>query len=124
MTWASGSQTVRKLGPSSDRSPANGGSAMSGLGDKVARGINAFVENPVTNLVKGVALTLIGLSDASHTFRGDVAHGQFRVGHGLILIGLFSILGALPHLIDGLEAGARYVELREKTQEKEEVDNP
>ena len=73
--------------------------------DKVARGINSFVENPVTNLVKGVALVLIGLSDASHTFRGDVAHGQVRVGHGLILIGLFSILGALPHLIEGLEAG-------------------
>jgi hypothetical protein len=98
---------------------------MSGLGDKVARGINSFVENPVTNLLKGLALVLIGLSDAAHTFRGDVAHGQFRVGHGLILIGLFSILGALPHLIEGLEAGARYLELREeKDRANEEVDNP
>ena len=97
---------------------------MSGFGDKVARGITSFVENPVTNLVKGVALVLIGLSDASHTFRGDVAHGQFRVGHGLILIGVFSILGALPHLIEGLEAGARYLELREQKDQPKEADNP
>ena len=35
---------------------------------KVARAITSFVENPVTNLVKGIALLLIGLTDASHTF--------------------------------------------------------
>jgi hypothetical protein len=76
--------------------------------------IRSFVESPITNLVKGLALTLIGLSDASHTFREDVAHGRVRVGHGLIIIGLFSILGALPHLIEGLEAGGRFLESREK----------
>jgi hypothetical protein len=97
---------------------------MSERWDKLARGINSFVENPVTNLLKGVALVLIGLSDAAHTFRGDVARGQVRVGHGLILIGVFSILGALPHLIEGLEAGARYLEFREKNQAKEKADNP
>ena len=98
---------------------------MGGRWDEVARGINSFVENPVTNLLKGVALVLIGLSDAAHTFRGDVAHGQVRVGHGLILIGLFSILGALPNLIEALEAGVRYLEFREKkAQAKEESHDP
>jgi len=48
---------------------------------------------------------LIGLSDASRTFWEDVTHWQVRVGHGLIIIGLFSILGALPHFIESLEAG-------------------
>jgi hypothetical protein len=97
---------------------------MGERGDKVARGIKAFVENPITNLVKGLALVLIGLSDASHTFREDVTHGQVRVGHGLIIIGLFSILGALPHLIEGLEAGARYLESRKKKDPTKEADNP
>jgi hypothetical protein len=84
---------------------------MSNRRDKIARAITAFVENPVTNLVKGIALLLIGLTEASRTFREDVAHGQVRVGHGLVIIGLFSILGALPHLIEGLEAGRKYLEL-------------
>src|SRR3954468_2048465 len=88
------------------------GSAMSERGDKLARGIRSFVENPVTNLVKGVVLLLIGLSDVSHTFRDDVIHGKVRLGHGLVIIGLFSVLGALPHLIEGLEAGGRFLELR------------
>jgi hypothetical protein len=95
---------------------------MSERGNKVARGIKAFVENPITNLVKGVALMLIGLSDASQTFREDVSHGPVRLGHGLIIIGIFSILGALPHLIDSLDAGTRYLELREKDQAKEKED--
>jgi hypothetical protein len=90
------------------------GSAMSERGDRLARGIRSFVENPVTNLVKGVVLLLIGISDASHTFRDDVAHGHVRVGHGLVIIGLFSILGALPHLIEGLGAAARYIEFRNR----------
>jgi len=87
---------------------------MSQLGERVSRGIKSFVENPVTNLVKGVVLLLIGITDASHTFRDDITHGQARVGHGLIIIGLFSILDALPHLIGGLEAWERYLELQEK----------
>jgi hypothetical protein len=93
--------------------------------DKLSLAIRSLVENPVTNLVKGLALLLIGLSDASHTFRDDVTHGQLRVGHGLIIIGVFSILGALPHLIESLEAGARFLELRDKRKEtKEEADKP
>jgi hypothetical protein len=93
--------------------------------DGVARGIKAFVENPVTNLVKGIALLVIGLADASHTFRDDITHGHVRVGHGLIIIGLFSILGALPHLIEGLEAGEKYLELREeKDRARDEAGKP
>ena len=82
--------------------------------EQVARGIARFVENPVTNLVKGMARLLIGLSEASRNFSEDLEKKQLRVGHGLIIIGVFSILGALPHLIDGLAAGMRYLELREK----------
>jgi hypothetical protein len=82
--------------------------------DGVAPRITRFVENPVTNLVKGMALLLIGLSEASKTLSDDLVHKQLRVGHGLIIIGAFGILGALPHLIDGLEAGRRYAELRDR----------
>ena len=86
---------------------------MSEHRNRVARAIKSFVEHPLTNLVKGLALLLIGLTDASHTFRDDITHGQFRVGHGLVIIGLFSILEALPHIIEGLEASSRYLDSRE-----------
>ncbi|MHC5544375.1 hypothetical protein ACYOEI_39605 [Singulisphaera rosea] len=87
---------------------------MSDRSDRIVRAIKAFTEDPFVNLVKGVVLLLIGVSDASRTFKEDVTHGHIRVGHGLILIGLFSILEALPHLIEGLDAGTRYVELRKE----------
>jgi hypothetical protein len=98
---------------------------MNNRRDKIARAISAFVENPVTNLVKGIALLLIGLTEASRTFREDVAHGQVRVGHGLIIIGLFSILEALPHVIEGLEASQKYLESTgKKDQATHETDKP
>src|SRR3954447_7706769 len=87
--------------------------AMNKQPNKFGRAIPRFVENPVTILVKGVILLLIGLSEASRTLRDDLTHGHVRVGHGLIIIGLFGILDALPHLIDGLEAWVRYGELRD-----------
>ncbi len=86
---------------------------MSERGDKISRRIKTFVTNPVTNLVKGLALFMIGVSDASHTFRDDITQGQVRLGHGLIIIGLFSMLDALPHFIESLEAGSRFLESRE-----------
>ena len=85
---------------------------MGGRWDKVAGGIKSFVDNPVTRLAKGVTLLLIGLSEASRTFRDDLSHGHVRVGHGLIIIGLFGILEAFPHLIGALEASESFLELR------------
>jgi hypothetical protein len=87
---------------------------MSDRKEKLAGGIKRFVENPFTNLVKGLALLVIGLSEASHTLLDDITHRHLRVGHGLIILGFFSVLGALPHLIDGLEASQRYHELQAK----------
>ena len=87
---------------------------MSDRSVKIARAINDFVENPVTNLVKGILLLFIGLSDASKTFILDFTQRQLRVGHGLIIIGFFGILDAVPHLIGGVEAGERYLDLREE----------
>ena len=82
------------------------------------RAIKSFVENPITNLVKGLALLLIGLADASRTFLDDITHGHLRVGHGMVIIGFFSILGALPHLIDSMEqrANATWSSARRKTR--------
>ena len=94
---------------------------MSGRWDKLGRRIRSFVDDPTTNLVKGLLLMLIGISEASDTFRDDLMHGHLRVGHGLIIIGLFSILEALPHFISSLEAWDRYLDLRDEgTKEKEE----
>lgn len=82
--------------------------------DRVARAITSFVENPITNLVKGIALLTIGLADASHSLRDDLANGRVRAGHGMVILGVFGILGALPHLLEGLEAGSRYLQPRER----------
>ena len=82
--------------------------------DRIARAITAFVENPVTNLVKGTVLLLIGLTEASRTFREDVAQGHVRVGHGIIIIGIFSILEALPHIVEGLDASRKFIESKRK----------
>lgn len=98
----------------------NGTSAVSDRLQNLAHHIRAFVEHPLTNLVKGVILMTIGLVDASHTFREDIAHQQVRVGHGLVIIGFFSVLGALPHLLEGLDASARYLELRERERDEPE----
>ncbi|WP_435011910.1 hypothetical protein P12x_006142 (plasmid) [Tundrisphaera lichenicola] len=98
---------------------------MTGRWEKAAARIRSFVDNPVTNLVKGVVLVFIGFSEASRTFREDLAQGHVRLGHGLIIIGLFSILESLPHFIDAMEASERYLELREqKDQEKREAGEP
>jgi hypothetical protein len=92
---------------------------MSRRRDRIARAISAFVENPVTNLVKGVVLVQIGIVEASRTLMDDLKHGRLRVGHGLIIIGVFSILESLPHFIEGLEASKRYFELRDKKARNE-----
>jgi hypothetical protein len=98
---------------------------MSDRADRIAHAIQSFVENPVTNLVKGIALLLIGLTEAARTFREDVANGHVRVGHGIIIIGIFSILEALPHLIEGLEASRKYLEHKgKKGQVPHESDKP
>jgi hypothetical protein len=81
---------------------------------QLAQAITAFVENPVTNLVKGIALLVIGITEAARTFREDIANGHVRVGHGIIIIGLFSILEALPHVIEGLDASRKFMEAKGK----------
>jgi hypothetical protein len=98
---------------------------MSGRKSTIAQRIQSFVDNPITTLVKGLALLVIGLSEASRTFRDDVTHGTVRVGHGLIILGVFGILGALPHLIEGLSAGGRFLELRDRGRNSsQDFDNP
>jgi hypothetical protein len=107
----------RDLAPNPRASARKSPDASQKMNDRrhrIARAINSFVENPVTNLVKGVILLLIGLSEASRTVFEDLAQKRLRVGHGLIIIGLFGILDSLPHFIGGLEAGKRYIDLRDE----------
>jgi hypothetical protein len=68
------------------------------------------VESPVTNLVKGLLLVLIGMSEAPHTLREDVETMHLRVGYGLVVIGLFSVFDTPPHFIEEVEPSERYVE--------------
>jgi hypothetical protein len=82
------------------------------LPEKAARAITRFVEDPITKLLKGIALLGIGLSEASRTLSADLVNKQLRVGHGLIIIGIFGILESLPHLVDGLAEGGRFLQRR------------
>jgi hypothetical protein len=79
---------------------------------RVEHAIRSFSENPFTNLVKGILLLLIGLSEASHTLREDIENWHLRVGHGLVIIGFFNILDTIPRFLEGLEASGRYVRSR------------
>ncbi len=98
---------------------------MNNRWDQIAHAITAFVENPVTNLVKGVVLLLIGLTEAARTFREDVTHGHVRVGHGIIINGIFSILEALPHIVEGLDASRKFLEIKAKNdRSSHETDKP
>jgi hypothetical protein len=81
---------------------------------RIGRAIQSFTESPITNLVKGLLLLLIGLSEASHTLREDVENMKLRVGHGIVIIGFFSILDTLPKFIEGIEASKRYVDYRKR----------
>lgn len=93
--------------------------------EKIARAMTSFVENPLTNLVKGISLLVIGSTEASRTFREDIAHGHVRVGHGIIIIGIFSILEALPHIVEGLDASRKYLEHEgKKGESSHETDKP
>lgn len=85
---------------------------MNRLAEKFARGITRFVDDPVVKLLKGISLLIIGLSEASRTLKEDLIGKQLRVGHGLVIIGIFGILESLPHLIDGLAEGGRFIQSR------------
>jgi hypothetical protein len=96
---------------------------MSRRADVAARTIRSFVDNPVTNLVKGSVLLAIGFSDAWGTVRQDIIQRHLRVGHGLVIIGFFSLLGALPPLIESLDAGGRFLDARAKEDPTSETDD-
>jgi hypothetical protein len=85
---------------------------MSDRRERIASAIRAFVEHPITSLEKRIVLLLIGISEAARTLREDLADWGLRVGHGLVIIGIFSILDALPHLIERVDASGRYLESR------------
>jgi len=97
---------------------------VTGHADTWARRVRAIVDHPLTNVVKGFALMLIGVSDASDTFREDLQRGHFRAGHGLILIGLFSVLNGLPYLIESLDSIGRYFEVRDRDRPPGGDDTP
>lgn len=87
---------------------------MGARGERIARGIQSFVDHPVTNLLKGLALLMIGFSEAVETVQDDIIRGHARVGHGLIIIGVFSILYAMPRFIEGMDSYRRYLVLRDE----------
>jgi hypothetical protein len=86
---------------------------MSDRTNLIAERIRAFVENPFTILLKGLVLLAIGLFEAMRTLREDLVHGQLRVGHGMIILGIFGVLASLPDLIEGLSAGTKYLDSKQ-----------
>ncbi len=91
----------------------------------IASALTAFIENPVTNLVKGIAPVLIGVTEVSRIFREDIMQAHVRVGHGIIIIGTFSIFEPLPHIIEGLNANRKFLEQKKtKGDVRRETENP
>ncbi len=86
---------------------------------RLSRRIRRFVEHPLTNLVKSLTLLLIGFSDVGVRVGEDVSKWHLRVGHGLLLIGFFGLLASVPYLLDSLEAGGRFLVMKEQRRPKE-----
>ncbi|MFO0908157.1 MAG: hypothetical protein U0794_07325 [Isosphaeraceae bacterium] len=90
---------------------------------RVAERLRAFVDNPITLLLRGLALFVIGMSEAWGSIQDDLMKGHLRVGHGLILIGLFNMLDALPHFLESLDAGILLLESRNESKPQDRPTN-
>jgi hypothetical protein len=77
---------------------------------KVARRIRAFVEHPATNLVLGVGLFAAGFAETYVSFSEDLSKWRLGAHHGLLVLGLFNVLASVPDLIEGLDAGGKFLE--------------
>jgi hypothetical protein len=94
-----------------------GGARWRGASEPPSARLEAFLANPYVKLLKAGMLLLIGVVEASSTLVEDVTEKRLRVGHGLILLGLFGVLEAMPRFLEASEARREFAEARRAASE-------
>ena len=69
-------------------------------------GLTRFVRHPSTNFVVGVVLIVSGLADVLEDLRNGAGF-ELAVHHGVVVYGLFKVLTAIAHVLEGLEKSLR-----------------
>jgi len=70
---------------------------------RLSRWIRRLVDNPYAKLLVGVILLVTGLHEAWATLRADLIHLNLKAHHGVMVLGLFHILTAIPDLLEAAE---------------------
>ena len=79
----------------------------------IALALKRFVDHPITKLVVGLILIASGLIEAYDTVLDDLHRLRVRVGHGVVILGVVSVLASLPEVIEGIQHWLSYLEGRE-----------
>ena len=98
----------------------------SGLGN--LRDTTLSIEQAIQNVNVGYALTYLGgtagvilfvtgFAEAYQSFSSDVAHMQIGAHHGVLILGVFSMVSSVPDLIEGVGSSVEYLEHLEGTRE-------
>ena len=82
----------------------------------IALALKRFVDHPITRLGVGLILIASGLIEAYDTVLDDLHRLRVRVGHGVVILGIVSVLASLPDVITGLEHWLGYLEGREDSR--------
>lgn len=71
--------------------------------DKIIHLLQRFVTNPYVNCMVGIILLGTGLSEAWVSLQDDIINLSVRAHHGVMVLGIFTTLKAIPEIIISLE---------------------
>ena len=66
-------------------------------------GLRKVLKNPYVNLVAGIAMFISSLDGIQGTLLIDIVKLNFRVHHGMLLVGIWKILESTPNIYDSLD---------------------
>ncbi|CAB5089738.1 hypothetical protein D3OALGA1CA_5799 [Olavius algarvensis associated proteobacterium Delta 3] len=73
--------------------------------------IRLILDHPLTDLFVSVVLIVTALSEDWHTLYTDLVHFDAGVHHGVLVLGVVSLLKTIPDLLDAAE---RIYKVRER----------
>jgi hypothetical protein len=90
--------------------PTGGNSRKTRIPLTIALALKRFVDHPLMKLLVGLILIASGVIEAYDTVWDDFHRLRFRVGHGVILLGVVNVLASLPDVIEGVENWLGYLD--------------
>ena len=88
-----------------------------------ARAIRAFVEHPTTQLILALILCGSGIAEIAHGLADEIEPTRVGVHHGVIVYGFAKAIEAIPHLMEGIGSGARYLAGSTDRERKDDSSN-